>query len=71
MVILSVIDGDGAKTDDRLRLDFGRGRSLRHVFGNTFEWVGLNGSHERYQCALAITYEPTLYGQYCKSLRAR
>ena len=55
-MILGVVNGDA----HRPALDFGAGRFLRHVFGYTYEWVDLGGSHLRYQCALPITYENTL-----------
>jgi hypothetical protein len=68
MIELSVINGDAPP---RPLLDFGRGRFLRHIIDNTYEWTDLDGRHEKYVTALAVRYEPTLYGQYCKSLRAK
>lgn len=66
---LRLINGDAP--DTRPLLPFGKGRFLRHIIDNTYEWTRSDGTHERYATALAISYEPTIEGQYFKSLRAR
>jgi hypothetical protein len=66
--MLSLVNGDVA-LDSRPCLSFGRGRSVRHIFDNTFEWLKADGSHERYLVALPIVYEPTLEREFYKQLR--
>lgn len=67
--MLSLVNGDVA-IDSRPRLSFGRGRSVRHIFDNTFEWLKADGSHESYVVALHVTYEPTLEREFYKQMRA-
>lgn len=54
--MLAIANGD----DERPRLDFGRGRFLRHVLDDTFEWILGDGRHVQYIKATSIVYEPTL-----------
>lgn len=53
------------------RLDFGRGFTIRHVFGSTYEQIDLDGTHTRYVVAQPVVYEPTLWAQFVKSMKGR
>lgn len=59
-MVLAIVNDHVPHIEGRPILAFGVGRFLRHVFGNTYEWVYADGTHIQYQCAQPIEYEPTL-----------
>lgn len=57
--------------ETRKLYDFGLGVWLRHVFGNTYEWVTVpDCRHALYDTAEHVEYEPTLFQQYLKSRKS-